>query len=262
MAADTSDIVLEQVTKSYENGHRALGGLSLAVPRGSIMGFVGLNGAGKSTTIRLLAGLEHADEGTVTVLGHPAMSRPPAVAARIGFVLDDPFYFDWLSGREYCIWTGMMYGLQRNESERRTGELLALLDLPGDDRQLIGTYSTGMKKKISLAAALIHAPSLLILDEPLEAVDAVAARTIKDILTDLATRGATVFITSHALDTVERFCTDVCIIHEGRIMVQSPMASLADAVRPLLGENAGSTLEENFVSLVAPSSTRRRLSYV
>jgi ABC-2 type transport system ATP-binding protein len=226
------------------------------------MGFVGLNGAGKSTTIRLLAGLEHADEGTVTVLGHPAIARPAGVARRIGFVLDDPFYFDWLSAREYCSWAGMMFGLTRDESERRTAELLQVLDLPGDDSQLIGTYSTGMKKKASMAAALIHAPSLLILDEPLEAVDAVAARTIKDILSDLAAHGATVFITSHALDTVERFCTDVCIIHEGRIIVQSPMASLADAVRPLLGENAGQTLEENFVSLVSPSSAGRRLSYV
>lgn len=262
MAADTSDIVLDNVTKRYENGHRALAGLSLTVPRGSIMGFVGLNGAGKSTTIRLLAGLDHADDGTVLVLGHPAVSRPPVIAARIGFVLDDPFYFEWLSGREYCSWTGMMYGVPQAECERRTAELLRLLDLPDDDRALIGTYSTGMKKKISLAAALIHAPSLLILDEPLEAVDAVAARTIKDILTDLASRGTTVFITSHALDTVERFCTDVCIIHEGRIIVQSPMATLADAVRPLLGDQAGATLEENFVSLVAPATTRQRLSYV
>jgi ABC-2 type transport system ATP-binding protein len=226
------------------------------------MGFVGLNGAGKSTTIRLLAGLEHADEGSISVLGEPALTRPPAIARRIGFVLDDPFYFDWLSAREYCVWAGMMYGLSTGESERRTAELLDVLDLPRDDERLIGTYSTGMKKKTSMAAALIHAPSLLILDEPLEAVDAVAARTIKDILTGFAARGSTIFITSHALDTVERFCSDVCIIHEGRIIVQSPMASLADAVRPLLGQDAGQTLEENFVSLVAPSSSGRRLSYV
>ena len=119
-----------------------------------------------------------------------------------------------------------------------------------------------MKKKVSLAAALIHAPSLLILDEPLEAVDAVAARTIKDILTDLAARGSTVFITSHALDTVERFCTDVCIIHQGKAIVQSPMAELPAAVRGLLGQDGGTTLEEMFVALVAPGSTGRRLSYV
>jgi ABC-2 type transport system ATP-binding protein len=262
MATDTFDIILTTVCKSYEDGHRALSGLSLTVPRGSIMGFVGLNGAGKSTTIRLLAGLEQADEGQVTVLGQPAMSRLPETARRIGFVLDDPFYFDWLSAREYCIWSGQMYGLAHDESQRRTGELLDLLDLPMDEDKLIGTYSTGMKKKTSLAAALVHAPSLLILDEPLEAVDAVAARTIKSILTDFAARGSTVFITSHALDTVERFCSDVCIIHEGRIIVQSPMAQLADAVRPLLGSDPGQTLEENFVSLVAPAATRKHLSYV
>lgn len=262
MAADTFDIVLEAVSKSYENGHQALSGLSLTVPRGSIMGFVGLNGAGKSTTIRLLAGLEHADEGRVTVLGHRAMGRSPEIAQRIGFVLDDPFYFDWLSAREYCIWSGKMYGLTHDESQKRTTELLDLLDLPADEDKLIGTYSTGMKKKTSLAAALLHAPSLLILDEPLEAVDAVAARTIKAILTDFAARGSTVFITSHALDTVERFCTDVCIIHGGRIIVQSPMAQLAEAVRPLLGSDPGQTLEENFVSLVAPASARKHLSYV
>lgn len=262
MATDPHAIVIEGVSKSYEDGHQALNGLSLAVRHGAIMGFVGLNGAGKSTTIRLLAGLEHADAGTVTVLGEPALSRSPATARRIGFVLDDPFYFDWLSAREYCIWAGMMYGLAREESEKRTTELLGILDLPTDDSKVIGAYSTGMKKKASMAAALIHAPSLLILDEPLEAVDAVAARTIKDLLTDLASRGSTIFITSHALDTVERFCTDVCIIHGGRSIVQSPMASLADAVRPLVNGQPGQTLEEHFIALVAPGPAGRRLSYV
>ena len=262
MAADTADIVLEHVSKTYEGGHQALNEISLRVRQGSIMGFVGLNGAGKSTTIRLLAGLEHADEGTVSILGHPALYRPPAIARRIGFVLDEPFYFDWLSAREYCTWAGRMYGLAEEESRRRTGELMEILGLPTDDTKLIGAFSTGMKKKVSIAAALVHAPSLLILDEPLEAVDAVAARTIKDILSELASHGTTVFITSHALDTVERFCTDVCIIHQGKALVQSPMTDLPAAVRGVLGRDAGSTLEEMFVALVAQGSRRRQLSYV
>jgi ABC-2 type transport system ATP-binding protein len=262
MATHTSDIILEDVHKTYEGGHHALDGLNIAVRRGSILGFVGLNGAGKSTTIRLLAGLEHPDEGSVTVLGSAALSRPLSVSRQIGFVLDDPFYFDWLSAREYCTWAGMMYGLEEEESKRRTTELLGILDLPEDDSRLIRTFSTGMKKKVSLAAAIIHAPSLLILDEPLEAVDAVASRTIKEMLTAFAARGSTVFITSHALDAVERFCTDVCIIHQGRAIVQSTMEELPAAVRGLLGQDGGTTLEEMFVALVAPGSTGRRLSYV
>jgi ABC-2 type transport system ATP-binding protein len=262
MATDTSDIILDDVHKMYEGGHRALNGLTLSVRRGSIHGFVGLNGAGKSTTIRLLAGLEHPDKGTVTVLGSAALSRPIAVSRQIGFVLDDPFYFDWLSAREYCTWAGMMYGLDEEESKRRTTELLGILDLPEDDSRLIRSFSTGMKKKVSLAAAIIHTPSLLILDEPLEAVDAVAARIIKGILMAYAARGSTVFITSHALDSVERFCTDVCIIHQGKAVVQSPMKDLPAAVRDVLGHDGGSTLEEMFVALVAQGSTGRRLSYV
>jgi ABC-2 type transport system ATP-binding protein len=262
MATDASDIILEDVHKTYEGGHHALNGLSLSVRRGSILGFVGLNGAGKSTTIRLLAGLEHSDEGTVTVLGSAALSRPIAISRQIGFVLDDPFYFDWLSAREYCTWVGMMYGLDEEESTHRTTELLGILDLPEDDSRLIRAFSTGMKKKVSLAAAIIHAPSLLILDEPLEAVDAVAARIIKDILMAFVARGSTIFITSHALDSVERFCTDVCIIHQGKSVVQSPMNDLSAAVRGVLGQDGGSTLEEMFVALVAQGSTGRRLSYV
>lgn len=262
MAEHPSVITLTGVVKTFEGGARALNGLTLAVPRGSIFGFVGMNGAGKSTTIRLLAGLERQDEGTVEVLGSPALPRPPAVTGRIGYVLDTPFYFDWLSARAYCTWVGMMEGLSDRESAQRTHELLALLDLPADDRQTIGTFSTGMKKKVSMAAALIHAPELLILDEPLEAVDAVSARTIKTILRDLTGRGSTVFITSHVLDALERFCTHVAIIHQGRLLLQEPLGALPHAVRRMTGSDPGATLEEMFFALVAPRTTDTGLTYV
>ncbi len=262
MAHHTDAITLTDVVKTYEGGHRALDHLTLAVPRGSICGIIGLNGAGKSTTIRLLAGLEHAESGQVALLGSPAPLRDPDVKRRIGFVLDEPFYFDWLSAREYLVWMGNMEGLPPGESARRTAELLEVLDLPDDDAQTIRTFSTGMKKKVSLAAAIIHAPDLLILDEPLEAVDAVATRYIRQALLALSSRGATIVLTSHVLDTVQRFCTHLCIIHRGRTLLQSPMAQLHERAQSMVGVKAGDTLEDLFVRLVADGPEDRRLSYV
>jgi len=255
-------ISLKDVVRVYEGGQRALDGLSFTVSSGSICGFIGLNGAGKSTTIRLVSGLEEADDGVVEVLGAQVPFRDSGMKRRIGFVLDDPFYFDWLSAREYLTWVGRMEGLGATESTRRTTELLDVLSLPGDDAQLIRTFSTGMKKKVSLAAAIIHAPELLILDEPLEAVDAASARTIQDILLSLAGRGSTIFLTSHVLDTVQRFCTELRIIDRGRLVLACPTEQLPQAARSVLGEAAEGSLEDLFLRLVTRDTDRRRLSYV
>ena len=262
MAQHTDTIALTDVVKVYEGGQRALDGLTFSVPAGSVCGFIGLNGAGKSTTVRLLAGLEQADGGTVEVLGASVPFRDPAITRRIGFVLDEPFYFDWLSAREYLNWIGRMEGLSAAESSHRTAELLEILSLPVDDGQLISTFSTGMKKKVSLAAAIIHAPELLILDEPLEAVDAVTARYVRDTLLSLAARGSTILLTSHVLDTVQRFCTDLCIIQQGRTLLQCPMASLQESVRSQFGIKEAGSLEDLFVRLVTQRSESPRLSYV
>ncbi|HSQ77096.1 MAG TPA: ABC transporter ATP-binding protein [Bacteroidota bacterium] len=262
MAHHADVISLTGVVRVYEGGQRALDGLTFTVPAGSICGFIGLNGAGKSTTIRLISGLEEADGGLVDVLGERVPFQDPRVKRRMGFVLDDPFYFDWLSAREYLVWIGRMEGLGAAESARRTDELLDVLSLPGDEGQLIRTFSTGMKKKVSLAAAIIHAPELLILDEPLEAVDAASARYIRDVLLSLARSGSTIFLTSHALDTVQRFCTELRIIHRGRMVLACPTNQLAQAARSVLGEATEGNLEDLFLRLVTGDAEHPRLSYV
>jgi ABC-2 type transport system ATP-binding protein len=262
MAHDTNAIVLTDVVKTYEGGHPALDGFSLTVPAGAVFGFVGLNGAGKSTTVRLLAGLEHADSGIVEVLGVPVPFRDPAVKGKIGLVLDEPFYFDWLSAREYLTWIGRMEGLGGDESVRRTAELLDVLTLPSDEAQVIRTFSAGMKKKVSLAAAIIHAPELLILDEPLEAVDAVAARYLRDVLLSLNANGSTILLTSHVLSTVQHFCTHLCVIDSGKSLLQCPMAGLQEAARGILGTVPEESLEDIFIRLVTHRRESPRLSYV
>ncbi|MCC6398700.1 MAG: ABC transporter ATP-binding protein [Bacteroidetes bacterium] len=262
MAQDSNIIALTGIVKSYEGGHRALDHLTLSVPRGSICGVVGLNGAGKSTTMRILAGLEEADSGDVEMLGAHAPFRDPGLKRRVGFVLDEPFYFDWLSAREYLEWMGNMHGLGEDVSARRPTELLEVLDLPSDDAKLIRAFSTGMKKKVSIAAAMIHAPELLILDEPLEAVDAVAARSIKDALLSLSAKGATIVLTSHVLDSVERFCTHLCVIHRGRALLECRMEQLRETAAGMMDTGTAETLEDLFVKLVAGDGKPRRLTYV
>lgn len=260
--ADTPDvIVLNDIHKSFESGPPVLRGLSISVPRGAVFGLLGLNGAGKTTTMRILAGLLAPDRGDVRILGIPARERTQPLQGRIGYVLDEPLYFEWLSAREYLLWIGQMQGLSADESTRRLEELLDRLELPGDDARVIGEYSTGMKKKVSVAAALIHAPELFILDEPLEGVDAASSRTIRTLLSGLAVRGKTVFITSHMLDTLERFCTHVGVLHGGAMLLQCPIEQLsAETARILHGEYPGG-LEDLFLRLVRGPEEARPLRY-
>ena len=253
---------LEKLEKTFDTGHRALDGLTLAVPAGSIFGFIGLNGAGKTTTIRIIAGLTSPDTGTVKIGGRSLAGGDRNYLARIGFVLDEPLYFDWMSAREYLVWVGRMYGLPGAESDHRTAELLDFFDLPPTDSQPIRQFSTGMKKKVSLAAAIIHKPDLIILDEPLEGIDALAANAIKETLTLMASRGSSIFITSHVLDTVERFCSEVAILHQGRLALQCPTGEIRQRAGAILNREKGGSLEELFVELVAGSRQRKQLSYV
>src|SRR5207248_8391613 len=196
----------------------AVDGIDLRVPRGSFYGFLGENGAGKSTTISMLTGLLAPTSGSLRVLDLPP---DEAVKRRIGVVPDGLLLFDRLTGREHLIFVGRLYGLGRAESARRSDELLATMELSGDARKLIADYSFGMRKKLALAAALIHGPELLFLDEPFEGVDAVAKAALTALLSDLVRRGRlTVFLTSHVLEVVERLCDQVGVIHRGRLVAQ------------------------------------------
>jgi ABC-2 type transport system ATP-binding protein len=204
----------------------AVDNLSLSVPRGCFFGFLGPNGAGKTTTIRMLMGLAPPTAGDIRILGYRMPQDGLEIKRRIGLVPDESLLFDHLSGAEYIQFVGRMYGLERDTVRSRTQELLELFELAGDQRKLVGEYSKGMRKRVAMAAALIHRPQLFLLDEPFEGVDAVGARLMKELLLDQVRRGATIFLTSHVLEVVERLCDRVAIIHQGRLVVNDTIHGL------------------------------------
>jgi ABC-2 type transport system ATP-binding protein len=250
------------LVKAYDTGHRAVDGLSLRVPHGSIFGFIGLNGAGKTTTIRIIAGLLGHDAGTVELFGRPLSTNDSEIKRNIGVVLDEPLYFDWMSAPEYLRFVGIMEGLTQEAAEKRTAELLQFFDLAEKAGDPIETYSTGMKKKVSLAAAVIHTPKLVILDEPLEGIDALASSAVKETLAMMASRGTTIFITSHVLDTVERFCTDIAIVHRGKVVVECRTDEIRKRAKGALPHETFDSLEELFVDTVSDKAKRRQLSFL
>jgi ABC-2 type transport system ATP-binding protein len=221
---------------------RAVDGLDLRVESGQFFGFLGPNGAGKSTTIKMLTGLLAPTSGTMRILGADLAADGAAreIKRRVGVVPEDLPLFDNLTGREYLTFIGRMYLLPPATVRGRCGELLAMMDLEGEEKKVTLEYSHGMKKKLALAAALLPNPDLLFLDEPFEGVDAVASRTLRDTLLRFVNRGATVFLTSHVLEIVEKLCSDVGIIAQGRLVLQSPMAAI----------RRDGTLEERFLAAV------------
>src|SRR2546421_10137724 len=200
--------------------------INLKVARGRFFGFLGPNGAGKSTTIKMLTGLLSPTAGEIRVMGRDVQREPLEVKRRIGVVPEDLNLFERLTGAEMLTFTGRMYGLVPAEIAERTQELLALMELDDEPRKLVVEYSHGMKKKLSLACALIHRPEILFLDEPFEGIDAIASRTLKNLLSRLTERGLTVFLTSHVLEIVERLCTDIAIISQGRPVAAGSLSEL------------------------------------
>jgi ABC-2 type transport system ATP-binding protein len=228
----------------------AVDGISLQVPKGEVLGFLGPNGAGKSTTIKMLTGLLAPTSGTLRVLDLDITTQPMEVKRRIGVVPEDLNLFERLTGAEMLSFTGRMYGLRTEEIAQRSKELLELMELQDEPRKLIIEYSHGMKKKLSLACALIHRPEILFLDEPFEGVDAIASRTLKDLLSRLTARGLTVFLTSHVLEIVERLCSDIAIISQGKLLASGSLNELRKGIR-LEGDGEGPvSLEEYFIHVV------------
>jgi ABC-2 type transport system ATP-binding protein len=221
---------------------RAVDQLNLRVEAGRFYGFLGPNGAGKSTTIKMFTGLLAPSAGAMRILGED-MSDPRRaleVKRRIGVVPENLALFDNLTAREHLTFIGRMYLLPPATVRERCEELLAMMDLAGEEKKLTLEFSHGMKKKLALAAALIPNPDLLFLDEPFEGVDAVASRLLRDTLKQCVGRGATVFLTSHILEIVEKLCTDVGIIAQGRLVHQGTMDDL----------HRGGSLEDKFLAVV------------
>jgi len=230
----------------------AVDNLNLTLPRGSFFGFLGPNGAGKSTTIKMLTGLLAPTSGKISVLGRDIAQEPLEVKRRIGVVPEDLNLFERLTGAEMLAFTGRMYGLRKTEIAERSPELLDLMELRDEPKKLIVEYSHGMKKKLSLACALIHRPEILFLDEPFEGVDAIASRTLKDLLSRLTARGLTVFLTSHVLEIVERLCSDIAIISQGKLLAAGSLDELRKGIRvDGDGQQKGPiSLEEYFIHIV------------
>ena len=245
-------IEVENLRKVY-GSKAAVDGLTLTVPCGSFFGFLGPNGAGKSTTIRMLTGLIPPTSGSIKLLGLPLPGQELEIKRHIGLVPDESLLFDRLTGGEFLEFVGRMYGLARPVARERAGELLNLFELAGQPRKLIAEYSKGMRKRIAMAASLIHRPQLFLMDEPFEGVDAVGARLMKDILLDQVRQGATIFLTSHVLEVVERLCDRVAIIHEGRIVREGPMQEL---------RTGSETLEDVFVRVVGADREFQKLEWL
>ena len=230
---------------------QAVAGIDLAVPAGSFYGFLGPNGAGKSTTIKCLTGLLKPTAGTMRILATDPIADPIAVKRRIGVVPEDLALFDRLTAAETLNFVAQVHGIDRSTAASRAGDLLQLMELKDTAGTLVTDFSHGMRKKLSLAAALLPAPRLLFLDEPFEGIDAIASRQIKDLLLSFVERGGTVFLTSHILEIVERISTHIGVIAKGRLVAQGSLAELK------AGGVAGATLEELFIRLVGgePSAT-------
>lgn len=232
-----------ELTRSF-GSFRAVDGIDLAVPAGSFYGFLGPNGAGKSTTIKCLTGLLKPGGGTMRILGIDPQADPVAVKRRIGVVPEDLALFDRLTGEETLMFVAQIHGIDAATARTRSRDLLAVMDLAAAGTTLVTDYSHGMRKKLSLAAALLPAPKLLFLDEPFEGIDAVASRQIKDLMQSFVSRGGTIFLTSHILEIVERLSTHIGVIARGKLVAQGTIADLRT------GRSAGGTLEEIFIGLV------------
>src|SRR5215471_15905102 len=233
----------------------AVDGIDLKVAAGQFFGFLGPNGAGKSTTIKVLTGLLAPTSGSVELLGMDFAAHPIEVKRQIGVVPEGMGLLERLTGSEYLQFVGRMYGLDRRTTQRRANELLDFTQLADRPKTLIADYSHGMQKKLALAAAVIHGPRILFLDEPFEGVDALAAGALKALLGRMTERGTTIFLTSHVLEIVERLCSHVAIIHKGRLVAQGSLEELRAGVPGAEGRTT--TLEEIFLSIVGQGGAER-----
>jgi ABC-2 type transport system ATP-binding protein len=208
----------------------AVDDVNLSVAPGQFFGFLGPNGAGKSTTIKMLTGLLAPSSGRMEILGIDLAAHPVEVKRQIGVVPEGMALFGRLTGSEFLNFAGRMYGLDRETAAKRAAELLDFMQLADQPKKLVTDYSHGMQKKLALAAAVIHGPKVLFLDEPFEGVDAIAAGTLKSMLQGMIARGATIFLTSHVLEIVERLCSHVAIINKGRLVAQGSLEELRAGV--------------------------------
>lgn len=241
---DVPALQLDGLVKSFGD-KVAVAGLDLVVPAGSFFGLVGPNGAGKTTTLSMATGLLRPDAGRAWVHGVEVWARPVEAKRMIGNLPDGVRLFDRLTGEQLITYTAMMFGVPRGEIAARVDDLLELMGLREAAGTIVADYSAGMAKKVALACALVHAPRLLVLDEPFESVDPVSAANIEDVLRGYTTSGGSVIVSSHSMDLVQRMCDHVAIIAAGRVLAAGTLDEIRD----------GETLQERFLSLVGGRHT-------
>ena len=241
-----------QLTRRFQD-FTAVNNVDLTVAPGQFFGFLGPNGAGKSTTIKMLTGLLAPTSGSIEILGQDFLGHTVELKRQIGVVPEGLALFGRLTAPEYLNFVGRMYGLDAATTKQRSAELLDFMSLTADSKKLVTDFSHGMQKKLALAAAVIHGPRILFLDEPFEGVDAIAATTLKSMLQGMIARGATIFLTSHVLEIVERLCTHVAIIQKGSLVAQGSLEELREGVEaqhPESGRTQKATLEEIFLNVL------------
>jgi ABC-2 type transport system ATP-binding protein len=247
-----SAIEVRGLRKSF-GPKEAVAGIDLQIAAGSLAGLVGPNGAGKTTSLSMMTGLLRPDGGQILINGLDVWADPVAAKAVIGVVPAEARLFERLSGAETLEYAGRLRDLPAAEARSRAAQLLDVLDLTADAKRLVADYSTGMRKKAALGCALIHNPSVLFLDEPLEGVDPISADVIRRLLTRLAGSGSTVLFSSHVMELVEQVCDHVSIIDKGKIVE----TGTTDQVR------GGKTLQQAFIDLVGPrASNEEGLSWL
>jgi ABC-2 type transport system ATP-binding protein len=239
----------------------AVDGIDLRVAPGQFFGFLGPNGAGKSTTIKMLTGLLAPTAGSIEILGLDLRKNSVEVKRQIGVVPEGMALFGRLTGSEFLNFAGRMYGLDRETAAQRSVELLDFMQLADQPKKLVTDYSHGMQKKLALAAAVIHGPKVLFLDEPFEGVDAIAAGTLKAMLQGMIARGATIFLTSHVLEIVERLCSHVAIINRGRLVARGSLEELRAGVAGIAPVASGE-FSDNKLSDALPSTEKMTLEQI
>jgi len=240
-------IALNGLSKDY-GGFTAVRNLVFSVARGEVFGFLGPNGAGKTTTIRMLMGILVPTSGHAAIAGLDCQRDRIEVKRRVGYLPDAPIFYDFLRGREIVEFVGEMHGQARAAAKRNAARVLEELALTDAAEEYAINYSTGMKKKLGLACALIHDPEVLILDEPTNGLDPRAAREVQDRLRRSSAEGKTIFLSTHLLDMAERLCLRVGIIHQGELVAEGPLETLRTKIIP------GGSLEEVFLKVTQPDS--------
>lgn len=235
--SDNAMLEIRHYSKSYGAGKKAADDVNLTVMSGDIYGFIGHNGAGKSTTIRAIVGVLDFTEGEILIDGHSVREEPMACKRVTAYIPDNPDLYENLTGIQYLNFVADVFGLdpaEREQSIRKYADLFEITDALGD---LIGSYSHGMKQKVAIISALIHSPKLLVLDEPFVGLDPKAAFTLKEIMHEMCRQGTAIFFSTHVLDVAEKLCNKVAIIRRGRIIASGTMEELT----------VGHSLEETFL---------------